>query len=78
MQTALHITTNVLPGGKVELQLPPTTVGNEVEVFVILPEQKAAEQPILDFFAEIHRQGPFRTPEETDRDIQLEKQAWDS
>jgi hypothetical protein len=78
MQAALRITTKVLPGGKVELQLPTTTVGDEVEVFVILPKQKAAEQPILEFFAEIHRQGPFRTPEEIDRDIQMEKDAWDS
>lgn len=35
MQAALHITPKVLPGGKVELQLPTTTVGNEVEVFCL-------------------------------------------
>lgn len=74
MQAALRITTKVLPGGKAELQIPAASVGDEVEVFVILPKQ----QPILEFFEEIHRQGPFRTPEEIDRDIQTEKDAWDS
>jgi hypothetical protein len=79
MQSALRITTKVLSGGKVELQLPLDSVGDEVEVFVVLPEKlPSQQQPILEFFAAIHRQGPFRTPEEIDRDIQLEKDAWDS
>ena len=79
MQSALRITTTVLSGGKVELQLPLESVGDEVEVFVVLPEKsQSRQQPILEFFAEVHRQGPFRTPEEIDRDIQLEKEAWDS
>ena len=79
MQSALRITTKVLSGGKVELRLPLESVGDEVEVFVILPEKpQPKQQPILEFFAEIHRQGPFRTPEEINLDIQLEKEAWDS
>jgi hypothetical protein len=79
MQSALRITTKVLSGGKVELQLPLESVGDEVEVFIVLPEKpQPKQQPILEFFAEIHRQGPFRTPEEIDRDIQMEKDAWGS
>jgi hypothetical protein len=42
MQSALHITTKVLLGGKVELQLPPDSVGDEIEIFVVLPEKKKA------------------------------------
>ena len=38
MQSALRITTTVLSGGKIELQLPLESVGDEVEVFVVLPE----------------------------------------
>jgi hypothetical protein len=79
MQSALRITTTVLSGGKVELQLPLESVGDEVEVFVVLPEKtQPQKQPILEFFADVHRQGPFRSPEEIDRDIQMEKDAWDS
>lgn len=36
MQSALHITTKVLPGNKVEVQLPPGSEGQEVNVFVVL------------------------------------------
>jgi len=79
MQSALRITTKVLSGGKVELQLPLESVGDEVEVFVVLPEKsRSPQQPLLEFFEAIHRQGPFRTPKEIDRDIQIEKDAWNS
>ncbi|NJN38378.1 MAG: hypothetical protein HC790_05960 [Acaryochloridaceae cyanobacterium CSU_3_4] len=37
MQSALHITTQVLPGNKIEVQLPPGSEGAEVNVFVVLP-----------------------------------------
>lgn len=37
MQSALHITTRVLPGNKIEVQLPPGSEGEEVDVFVVLP-----------------------------------------
>jgi hypothetical protein len=79
MQSALHITTKVLLGGKVELQLPPDSVGDEIEIFVVLPEKKkTAPQSVLDFFEDIHRQGPFRTGEEIDRDLQEERNSWDN
>lgn len=39
MQSALRITAKVLPGDKVEIKLPPGSVGEEVEIFVILPEK---------------------------------------
>jgi hypothetical protein len=79
MQSALRITTKVLSGGKIELQLPLESVGDEVEVFVVLPEKpQPQKRSILEFFADVHLQGPFRTPEEIDRDIQMEKDAWDN
>jgi hypothetical protein len=39
MQSAIRITTKVLAGNKLEIQVPPGSVGEEVEVFVILPEK---------------------------------------
>jgi hypothetical protein len=38
MQSAIRITTKVLAGDKLEIQVPPGFVGEEVEVFVIIPE----------------------------------------
>jgi uncharacterized protein (DUF433 family) len=39
---------------------------------------KSPTQPILEFFEDIHRQGPFRTGEEIDRDLQEEGDSWDN
>jgi hypothetical protein len=36
MQSALHITTKVLPGNRVEVQLPEGSEGQEVNIFVVL------------------------------------------
>ncbi len=37
MQSALHITTKVLQGNRVEVQLPFGSEGQEVSVFIVLP-----------------------------------------
>jgi hypothetical protein len=37
MQSALHIITTVLPGNRVEVQLPSGSEGQEVNVFIVLP-----------------------------------------
>ena len=42
MQSALHITATVLPGNKLEVELPPGSEGQEVTIFVLLPNQKTA------------------------------------
>ena len=79
MQSAIRITTKVLPGDKVEIQLPSGSVGEEVEVFVILPERKQLTQRrVLEILEEVHKHGPFRTVEEIDRDLQLERDSWDN
>ncbi|GET39459.1 hypothetical protein [Microseira wollei] len=79
MQAALRITTKVLPGDKVEIQLPPGSVGEEVEVFVIIPEKKQSKKRnVLEILEEIHKHGPFRTVEEIERDLRRERDSWDS
>lgn len=40
MQSAIRITTRVLPGNKVEVLIPPGLEGEDVEVIVVLPEKK--------------------------------------
>ncbi len=79
MYSAIRITTKVLTGDKIEVQLPPGSVGEEVEVFVILPEKKTLKQrSVLEILEEVHKHGPFRTVEEIDRDLQLERDSWDN
>ena len=52
MQSAIRITTKVLAGNKLEIQVPPGSVGEEVEVFVIIPEKLpiSKENPWTTFF----------------------------
>jgi hypothetical protein len=52
---------------------PPTQATKLPEVI-----RDREPQPILEFFEEIHRQGPFRTPEQIDRDLRAERDSWDS
>jgi len=44
MQSAIRITTKVLAGNKLEIQVPPGSVGEEVEVFVIIPKNLPISQ----------------------------------
>ncbi|MCP6758287.1 MAG: hypothetical protein NHB32_05785 [Fischerella sp. CENA71] len=39
MHSALHITTKVLPGNKIEIEIPEAQIGDSVDVFVVLPEK---------------------------------------
>lgn len=79
MQSAIKIKTKVLSGNKIEIELPPGSEGAEVEVFVVLPEKpKPGRRNVLELLEEIHKHGPFRTVEEIDRDLKLERDSWDN
>ncbi len=85
MQSALRIDTEILPGNKIEINLPADTistfVGQSIEVIVLLPEQKPTleRQSILHLLEEIHQQRPIgRSVKEINRDLQVERDAWDN
>lgn len=71
MQSAIRITTKVLAGDKLEIQVPPGSVGEEVEVFVIIPEKpKGGRRKVLELLTEIRSRHVSRTVEEIDRELQ--------
>lgn len=78
MQSALHITTKVLAGNKIEVELPPGSEGEEVDVFIVLPQPKAKPFNILEFLATAREQHAGRTAEEIDQQIRDERDSWDS
>ncbi|MEG3880855.1 hypothetical protein QT972_26180 [Microcoleus sp. herbarium7] len=79
MQSAIRITTKVLAGDKLEIQVPPGSVGEEVEVFVIIPEKpKSGRRKVLELLAEIRSRHVSRTVEEIDRELQEERKSWDN
>ena len=79
MQSAIRITTKVLAGNKLEIQVPPGSVGEEVEVFVIIPEKlQGGRRKVLALLTEIRGRHVSRTVEEIDRELQEERNSWDS
>lgn len=79
MQPALRITTKVLPGNKIEIEIPEAEIGDNVDVFVILPEKAATKKrSVLEIIEESRKRHPSRTAEEIDKQIQEERLSWDS
>ncbi|MHC0061946.1 hypothetical protein ACWATR_03340 [Nostoc sp. UIC 10890] len=79
MQSALRITTKVLPGNKIEIEIPEAEIGDSVDVFVILPEKaEPKHRSVLDIIEESRSRHPSRTAEDIDRQLQEERLSWDS
>ena len=79
MQPALHLTTKVLPGNKIEIEIPEGEIGDTVDVFVVLPEKaKSKKRSVLEIIEEVHAKRPPRSAEDIDRQIREERESWDS
>ncbi|MHC5857908.1 hypothetical protein [Nostoc sp.] len=74
MQSALRITTKVLPGNKIEIEIPEAEIGDSVDVFVILPEKSEPKyRSVLDIIEESRRRHPSRTAEDIDRQLDISR-----
>lgn len=79
MQPSLHIKTHVLPGNKLEIEIPEAAIGDAVDVFVILPEKTASKRSsILETIEQIRSKRQFRSSEDIDKQLQEERDSWDS
>ena len=79
MQAALRVITKILPGNKIEIEIPEGEIGEDIEVIVMLPEKPtASKRRALEILDAAHKLGPFRSVEEIDRDLQMERDSWDS
>ncbi|MEH2339227.1 hypothetical protein [Nostoc sp.] len=79
MQAALHITTKVLPENKIEIELQEAEIGDTVDVFVILPEKSASKRgSVLKLIEQARSKHAFRTTEHINRQLQQERDSWDS
>jgi hypothetical protein len=79
MQAALHITTRVLPGRRVEFTTPELEEGANVEVFVVSKGIPRSHRLSMQEIAESVPPGPrpFATWEEYEQALQEEKDSWD-
>lgn len=78
-QAALHIMAKVLPGNKIEIQLPPESeIGQEVDVFIVLPKvSKTKQLDVLQLIQTARQRHANRTAPDIDQQIQAEKASWD-
>lgn len=60
------------------MQLPPGSEGQEVDVFVVLPEKPKAKQAnVLEIIEEARRHRIGMSADEIDRYLQTERESWD-
>lgn len=79
MQAALRVVTKILPGNKIEIEIPEGEIGEDIEVIVMLPEKpKSPKRRALEILEAAHKLAPFRTIEEIDLDLQMERNSWDT
>ncbi|ELS01457.1 hypothetical protein Xen7305DRAFT_00011610 [Xenococcus sp. PCC 7305] len=79
MQPALHLTTKVLPGNKIEIEIPEGSIGDTVDVFVVMPEKpQQKKQSVLELIEESRSKHARRSAEDIDRQLQEERDSWDS
>ncbi|MEG4204221.1 hypothetical protein QUA20_09860 [Microcoleus sp. Pol7_A1] len=79
MQSAIRITTKVIAGNKLEIKVPPGSVGEEVEVFAIIPEKpQSGRRKVLELLTEIRSSHLSRTVEQIARELQKKRNYWSS
>ena len=79
MQPALHLTTKVLPGNKIEIEIPEGEIGDTVDVFIVLPEKsQAKKRSVMEILEEVHTKRSPRSAEDIDRQLKEERDSWDS
>ena len=76
MQKAIHITTTVLPGGRIEIVDMKLPVGESVNI-VVLRSTRAEQRSALDILKEAPGQRLFKTAEEVESYLKNERTSWD-
>jgi hypothetical protein len=79
MQSALHMTTKVLPGNKIEINVPELPEGTSVEVFLVLSKSPESQRHSALEFLDSLPAGPrsSRTWIEIEQYIQEERNSWE-
>jgi hypothetical protein len=79
MQPALHLTTKVLPGKKIEIEIPEGEIGDTVDVFVVLPQKSQVhKRSVLELIEESRSRNILRSAEDIDRQLREERDSWES
>lgn len=78
MPQALHVTTEILPGGRIEIASAELHAGESVDVFIVRRELAGApRRSALDILAEAPGQRLFAHAAQVDAYLQRERDSWD-
>jgi hypothetical protein len=78
MEPALHISTTVLRGNKIEITAPDLKEGDSVDVFVFPSEVgRDPHSSALEIIGALKGHRLFQSVEEVDRYLRQEREAWD-
>ncbi len=76
MQNTLHITTKVLPGGKIEIVNEELRVGEAVDV-VVRHSSASGRRSAVDILNEAPGHRLFKTAEDVNSHLKDERATWD-
>ncbi len=77
MNTVIHLTTTVLPDGKIEITAPELAPGTIAHVTVTIEDAAQAGLHVLDIVAALPGHRLFKTAADVDAYIQEERDAWE-
>jgi len=77
MSSTLHLKTQILEGNKIKIDDPNFKVGEIVEVFIVLPQEKKPNN-ILEIIETIRKnRSSFSTKDEINQELAQERNSWD-
>ena len=77
MQSAIHLTTTILAGGRIDVVSPDLLAGQRVELIVLLQEPVAARPSAVEILAGAPGHLQFHTVDEVDAHVRQERDAWE-
>ncbi len=82
VQEALHITTRILPGGRIDIAAPQLQPGESVDVFILrgygpAPAAMPVRRSAVDILADAPAHRLFNDADQVDAYVQQQRNSWD-
>ena len=78
MSLTFQVQTTILPGHRIEIQAPELPEGRSVTVLVLVDENPLPKRRLSDILADYPGGQLFRSAEEVDNYLRMERESWDN